>query len=609
MRIEGLHLKAFGPFTNRDLDLSNGNGKLQLIHGLNEAGKSSLLRAITNAFFGFEPQCGDDFLHNYKDFCIGAELTLDGGGEYAFERLKRTKNSLRTPSGDLLQESELQGILGVQRAVFLELFGLNHETLRAGGRRIVDGEGDLARSLFESGGLASLVSIGSALNDDARALFVKSGQRELNTLFKGIQELRSAVKSTVLHSEDYLAKEKRAGEIDSSLEQARSRQSQLTMEHTRLLRIKANKSELAEYDRYEVDLAALGPVPDLASEAPQERVAVSATLRQAEERSAELRQEVEIAENELATIPPDSPLLVFAAQIASLDEPTANYRKQRDDRPALARRAEAALASAQKLWNAAFPGQDISSLKTITRRAEEQTVVRQLLNQLHRIEVAEEAHSKAVHDGEEELDRRNLELQALPATPDTRILDGIIAALPNAQELARQLQKLSRETDALQESVSLQSRKLLGRWNQDADLLTMDVPSAETIGRYEGEFDGIATSLRDYREKHRAINEKRSDASYRIEQENLSGNVPTQEELLAERGVRDRGWRLIRDSAIDGKFSLADAEIQYQAGTPIADAFEGHILVADTMADDMRANSDRVVRIAELRLQLQKATE
>ena len=237
MRIERLHLKAFGPFTNRDLDLSNGNGKLQLIHGLNEAGKSSLLRAITNAFFGFEPQCGDDFLHNYKDFCIGAELTLDGGSEYAFERLKRTKNSLRTPSGDPLQEAELQGILGVQRAVFLELFGLNHETLRAGGRRIVDGEGDLARSLFESGGLSSLVSIESALNEDARALFLKGGQRELNTLFKEIQELRSAVKSTVLHSEDYLAKKERVEEVDASLKQARARQSHLAMEHARLLRI------------------------------------------------------------------------------------------------------------------------------------------------------------------------------------------------------------------------------------------------------------------------------------------------------------------------------------------------------------------------------------
>jgi uncharacterized protein YhaN len=606
MRIERLHFKAYGPFTNRDLDLSNGAGKLQLIHGLNEAGKSSLLRAITNALFGFEPQCGDDFLHNYKDFCIGAELMLDGGSEYAFERLKRTKNSLRTPSGNPLQETELQGILGVQRAVFLELFGLDHETLRAGGRRIVEGEGDLARSLFESGGLASLVSTGSALNEDARALFLKGGQRELNTLFKEIQELRAAVKSTVLHSEDYLAKEKRLKEVDASLETARARQSHLVLEHARLLRIKSNKSELAEYDRYAAELAELGHIPNLAPEASQERVDVSATLRQAEERCSELQQEVEGAEGELAIIPPDPPLLEFSARIASLDEPTANYRKQRTDRPGLMKRADSACASAENLWNAAFPGKDISSLDAIIKRAEEQTVVRQLLDQLHRIEVEEETHCKAERDGEDEIERRRLELQVLPPSADTRVLDGIIAALPNAQELARQLQKLSRETDALIEAVSLQSRKLLSGWNVDADLLTMNVPTPETISRYETEFDDIAMALRDCREKQRAIREKQSDAAFRIEQENLTGSVPTQEELLAEREVRDRGWRLIRDSAIDGKLSLADAELEYQSGTPIADAFEGHMLCADTIADDMRANSDRVVRIAELRLQLQK---
>ena len=607
MRIKHLHLKAFGPFTNRDLDLSKGNGKLQIIHGLNEAGKSSLLRAITNAFFGFETQCGDDFLHNYKDFCIGAELILDGGGEYAFERVKRTKNSLRKPSGETLQESELQGILGVQRAVFLELFGLNQETLRAGGRRIVEGEGDLARSLFESGGLASLVSIGAALNDDARALFLKGGQRELNTLFKEIQELRAAVKSTVLHSEEYIAKETRAGEVDASLEQARARQSQLAMEHSRLLRVKGNKSELAEYDSYALDLAALGPVPDLSSGASQDRVAVSTTLHQAEERRAELQQAVEVAEAELAAIPADPPLLEFSAQIASLDVPTVNYRQQRADSPGLARRAEAALASAEHLWNASFPGQDISALETITKRVEEQAIVRQLLDQLHGIEIEEKAHRKTLRDGEEELERRSLELQALPSSTDTRVLDGIIAALPNAQELARQLQKVSREADTLSAAVSLQSRKLMGAWKIDADILTMDVPTAETISRYEGEFDDIAMLLRDSREKQRACGEKQSDAAFRIEQENLSGSVPTLEELLAEREVRDRGWQLIRSSAIDGQLSLADAELQYQSGTPIADVFEGHIRVADTLADDMRANSDRVVRIAELRLQLQRA--
>ena len=52
MRFRRLDLLAFGPFTDRTIDLAQGPPGLQLIYGLNEAGKSSLLRAIHGALFG-----------------------------------------------------------------------------------------------------------------------------------------------------------------------------------------------------------------------------------------------------------------------------------------------------------------------------------------------------------------------------------------------------------------------------------------------------------------------------------------------------------------------------------------------------------------------------
>ena len=46
MKLLGLDLIAFGPFTDKRLDLADGREGLHLVYGPNEAGKSSALRGI-----------------------------------------------------------------------------------------------------------------------------------------------------------------------------------------------------------------------------------------------------------------------------------------------------------------------------------------------------------------------------------------------------------------------------------------------------------------------------------------------------------------------------------------------------------------------------------
>ena len=44
MRLAKLYLKAFGPYTERVIELDASGASLHLLYGPNEAGKSSLLR-------------------------------------------------------------------------------------------------------------------------------------------------------------------------------------------------------------------------------------------------------------------------------------------------------------------------------------------------------------------------------------------------------------------------------------------------------------------------------------------------------------------------------------------------------------------------------------
>jgi uncharacterized protein YhaN len=75
-----LYLTAFGTCRDRGIDLPTGAGKdLHVIFGPHEAGKSTILRAVTGFLFGIPERTGDAFLHDYNALRVGATLMLADG--------------------------------------------------------------------------------------------------------------------------------------------------------------------------------------------------------------------------------------------------------------------------------------------------------------------------------------------------------------------------------------------------------------------------------------------------------------------------------------------------------------------------------------------------
>ena len=74
MRFQRLHVPAFGPFTHLELNFPKKDRDLHVIYGDNEAGKSSLLRAIRDLLFGIPGQSPDNFLHDYKNLRLMGEI-------------------------------------------------------------------------------------------------------------------------------------------------------------------------------------------------------------------------------------------------------------------------------------------------------------------------------------------------------------------------------------------------------------------------------------------------------------------------------------------------------------------------------------------------------
>ena len=158
MKIDQIDLKAYGHFTNQSLAL-NGGANFHIIRGPNEAGKTTLWRAINGAFFGIPERTQDTFLHDSKKLRIGLALTAHSGTCLAVMRRKGRVNTLLKydpATGEELAEivpedTLLDWLGGLSQGLFLAMFSLDHDTLVRGGEALAQGRGDAGESLFEAG--------------------------------------------------------------------------------------------------------------------------------------------------------------------------------------------------------------------------------------------------------------------------------------------------------------------------------------------------------------------------------------------------------------------------------------------------------------------------
>ena len=186
MRLVELHLKAFGPFTDQVIPLGTDKQRLVLVHGLNEAGKSSALRAIAGLRFGIPNPTPDRFLHDYQKMRVGGVFVDAQGNQYSLMRRKGTGVTLKfvdfSNGGVELLEPvppEINRLLtnGLSVEDYQTMFGLDHDTLRKGGMALVKGEGEIGAALFEaSSGVGDVSKILVDLDATAKKFFMPAAQ-------------------------------------------------------------------------------------------------------------------------------------------------------------------------------------------------------------------------------------------------------------------------------------------------------------------------------------------------------------------------------------------------------------------------------------------------
>lgn len=180
MRFLSLHMRPYGSFDDKELDFApQGAGGLHLIYGPNGAGKSTTLRALRAVLFGLA-KGADAHRFPSKDLRLGAHLQRSSGEKLEYLRRTASKSPLWLPSDDeALAEEQLSPFLGgMNRDRFVSIYGLDLETMQAGGRELVKGEGDIGKALFGAAlGGKHLASILGRLQSEASSLYADNSSK------------------------------------------------------------------------------------------------------------------------------------------------------------------------------------------------------------------------------------------------------------------------------------------------------------------------------------------------------------------------------------------------------------------------------------------------
>src|SRR5207245_2085980 len=125
-----LRLLAYGPFRDVRLAFEPQPLGLHVIYGLNEAGKSTALRAVKGLLYGIA-DAKDAHMHRTSDLRVGARLGDEHGGTLDVVRRKGNKNTLLDPVDEHpIDEAPLKRLLGgVGEEHFVTMFGIDHEGL------------------------------------------------------------------------------------------------------------------------------------------------------------------------------------------------------------------------------------------------------------------------------------------------------------------------------------------------------------------------------------------------------------------------------------------------------------------------------------------------
>ena len=611
MRIKTLDLRAFGPFSNRVLDFSSPTPGLHIVFGLNEAGKSSCLRALHALFFGIQVQTPDNFLHPYDQLLIGGCLQTENGESLTFFRRKKRKSDLFDAHDNPLDPTQLSSFLqGMESETFKTLYGIDHEALVRGGQDILDQKGDVGQAIFAAGaGLTSLHSVLGALEREADDIFRLQGKKQsLNQALSRYRELQTAMKQATLSGHVWHEHQKALKKAEKAQEDARKQRGGKDREMRRLERLQRALPHLGQRDVILEHLEGLGQVIVLPSDFREQRRSLEHRRNEAANRNQAAMAGLREIQEKKEAISLNQDILHYTDEIEAMFQRLGEHCKAGADRPKLEGMRITLRTEAAALLKQIRPDLLLEGVEALRPGLLKRKTIFSLGNQY-------EAQAQKIEQCNDDMRKKQKALEAvrseLSRMPSAQNPEGIIQAIRIAQKAGDLDKQIEDGQSALELSKKscLEELGCLGLWSGPLEKVGgLPVPMRETLNRFEKELDSIVEKIKQVNEGKVKLEANCQKISTQLLEITGAGEVPTEEDLFRIRSRRDSGWQLLRRQWVERE-DVSEEVGAFSPETPLPKAYENLVIESDQTADRLRREAERVQKHASLQADLQGNTK
>lgn len=605
MRINRLDLMAFGRFTEKSLDLSDGDLGLHIIYGDNEAGKSTSLRALIGWLFGIKTTTKYNFLHPNPQLRIGGELQLSNGEKIEFIRRKGNKDTLlQYGSNAPFDESRFTRFLpaGIDKILFKKLWGIDHGRLIAGGQELLEQSGDLGQALFSAAmGTANLRKILEDMRNGALDIFKPKGSKPLlNKAISDYKEAQKKMRDATLPVSNWKALQKDLLKINADISGVEQKINEKNKQKNRLERINRVKGALAQRRNYLAKIEALGAVLLLPQDFAEQQRTAGETLQKALDLKEHHEAKLEALNKESGSLSVREDLLRNEDAILRLYKDLGAVEKTIADCPRQDGKRRLLRNDAQTLLKGIRPDMGLDDADQLRPLLNNKKWISGLVRKhslLTQKEAGFKAELKNIQDEQKSL--KNTLEDISQSKIDLLQLKASIASARKAGDIEQRLDDI--KVQAAQEKAAWKNEfARLGNYRGTADaLLSMVLPVPETIDRFEKENDELIEQSKTVSRKKREIEDEKKQAEQELNALLLKEDVPQIADLEAFRKDRDLGWALIKQKYIQ-KLDISDVLSAYTQEADLPTVYEKKIKQADNISDRLRLDADQVVKRAEL---------
>lgn len=590
MRFRELRLVAYGPFTDQVIDFGEtAECDLHVVLGLNEAGKSSALRAIHALLFGFPHITPDAYVHPYERLRVGALLDTREGQTVELARVKARQRDLRDAKDEPLDDSVLRHMLGgIDEALYRRLFLVDHEELRQGGAGLLAGGGDFGVSLFGASlGAGNLTAVRRELHKRGEALFksdAKARRPLLNAALRDYRTHMEQARSLSVKPREYEMARDRVDELARDRHDKTSEVAELEGEERALRRLASVTGPLARRQAVGAELEPLADLPVLAQDATTRREVALEKRERASSQLEAANAPLEGLQSEIAAVVVPGALLERADEIQALAGDIAMHEKALRDRGNRSRELEPQKnVTAQlrtQLGSAApeKPARVDPALRTsIEKLGEDQATL------LERERVARE-HLRECDEANDRAAQALRDTAAPPDAPDTIVTwtAAAIEQVPLALAASKQNGAVERAIAKLVATAGALSPPFDPRTR-----LPAEPPPAAVIAAHQAQVDELDTEFAEQRAERNRLARQRDQLHVQLAALGAEGVENAREQMVAARSERYQRFAHLGDR-------LGEADLD---GARDAHEQLGVMLTqADELADMLLTQADQVAR-------------